>query len=1419
MKKIALLPIFLILIFSLLVSCRTRIKTNGQDEAIFGVGVKTRIIISAEGVDENIGALALEIKSHIDSVTGEFSELRNDESDESSQEIVIGNTTRKITESAKRSMNTAVKAAMQKSEYLDEQILAFTIYSDGRSVAIVYNDDRVFERALLYFIDNYFGGNKLILEDGYSRTETMTLLEYFEEIDEERDAREWSEVEELLGTEVKVALEEFYGMYDERFYLWLADLYDPVTGGFYCTNAARDTQDYLPDIQSTAQVLAFLNNSGMTKNHGGWEYALPSKITDSISEFVKGLQSSQDGYFYHPQWEGLQYTASRLGRDVTWASEILQPLYKLYESKYKAEGYTEQEMAELLEKYMPYWDTPGGLKGSKGKPGLSSVSYEYLTGRLNNMSKKSAVAAVSSVVSTSSWTDQLQSLACWRAYLYGGTVDGKTFAGLDLAGDSYTVGNTLSAQVSQIKQRDAEAKGNGEISGYVELTRKFLDDGVNSHNGLWEDEVKYNSVNGLMKIVSVYNAMQWELLYPSKAMESAIAVARLTEPDLDGKEPIAAVDVYNPWVCISGIFTNVSTYNNTLNRSEFESTWRTYVQKSAVDMIKGTAKKIAKFSKDDGSYGYHWGAPPVNAQGMPVTVSGVVCGDVDGACLSSTGTITRMCDALGLSTVPALFGAKDMEIFSRRLMGHGSIIKDSEEDTEVFVYDFEDGAIGKEYHYAGGTIGTGERVVAGNNLNDPSNKLMLSITDPDSVKGYSTTFQSLGLASNKANCYILEFDIYLEDVKKGSYIEIKLGSSSNAAYMLTLIGKDDGSASIGDHSGSPGGISKSFGKSIPAKEWHTIRVEYYCGEPSEIVIKNYLDGELIYNSDNFFGKRSGIQVEHDPIYDKASFYSTYDSTVKFCIDNITVEKAKKKYVDEAVYNPNRVKDFENGEIPTGVKAPDSSVSADPSGTTNSMLKASGTVTVNTTEHLTPANVYVLESDIYVQSSRDGDVATVYMTSGIASEAVYALTLTSASFDDERVIKLHIATREGVIDEVVGVAPMGETFKLRIEYYRYQYNENYTKVQSIVYINGTESGRSETGYYVYNVARNYNKLIVKITDGATVYLDNLIAETDKIAFRDVNGKTIPDPKNPIFPSGGAGGAAAPDEGYNGHIDFEGTSLGVPTIPGLTTKPNSNEFGNDIEVADDPTGEDNKALLFSTVSSANAGNRAQIIPYEVSADSNCYVFEWDMYIKEGSVPYYQFKLGDCFTLELRGNTTLRILTKSVNPTDGSGRIEALLGGKPHSLTMNEWHNLRIEYYPGTAETVKILVYVDGAMYETTHFYGKGTNVVGTPTNSYDAETPVTIYSAYDSSADVYFDNIIAEKIVKDYPIIDNEDPDDPNEGGGAGENTGDADGSDDNDDNEKEPGSSDDGGSIIIPPGYISPEGAPLPDDFNPNWSTP
>ena len=56
---------------------------------------------------------------------------------------------------------------------------------------------------------------------------------------------------------VREAVRDFYANFfdPEKLIRWWAGLYDPEIGGFYYSNSARDNAGFLPDMESTYQIL------------------------------------------------------------------------------------------------------------------------------------------------------------------------------------------------------------------------------------------------------------------------------------------------------------------------------------------------------------------------------------------------------------------------------------------------------------------------------------------------------------------------------------------------------------------------------------------------------------------------------------------------------------------------------------------------------------------------------------------------------------------------------------------------------------------------------------------------------------------------------------------------------------------------------------------------------------------------------------------------------------------------------------------------------------------------------------------------------------------------------------------------------------------------------------------------------------
>ena len=126
-----------------------------------------------------------------------------------------------------------------------------------------------------------------------------------------------------LGERLSEKIAELYAVYDRRMIKWLAELYDPEIGGFYYSAPARDTEGFLPDIESTYGVLAAFETMGMIKKYGdNFANAVPAWLNARVGEFISGLQDP-DGYFYQPQW-GKDVSLLRRSRDLTSAKYLLE---------------------------------------------------------------------------------------------------------------------------------------------------------------------------------------------------------------------------------------------------------------------------------------------------------------------------------------------------------------------------------------------------------------------------------------------------------------------------------------------------------------------------------------------------------------------------------------------------------------------------------------------------------------------------------------------------------------------------------------------------------------------------------------------------------------------------------------------------------------------------------------------------------------------------------------------------------------------------------------------------------------------------------------------------------------------------------------------------------------------------------------
>lgn len=121
-------------------------------------------------------------------------------------------------------------------------------------------------------------------------------------------------------------LQELYSIFEPEFATWLGSLYDREAGGFYFSPSGRDNEGFLPDVESTYQAVNTLYSIGFIKS----PRELPADMREGIIRFVSSLQSPEDGYIYHPQWDysdpEWRHRDSRLGRDMMWAVSLEREL-------------------------------------------------------------------------------------------------------------------------------------------------------------------------------------------------------------------------------------------------------------------------------------------------------------------------------------------------------------------------------------------------------------------------------------------------------------------------------------------------------------------------------------------------------------------------------------------------------------------------------------------------------------------------------------------------------------------------------------------------------------------------------------------------------------------------------------------------------------------------------------------------------------------------------------------------------------------------------------------------------------------------------------------------------------------------------------------------------------------------------------
>ena len=857
-KKLIVTVTILTLTVASLAACslfkKNNTPNNGPENieaaTLWNVGTSVNVLAdknaSSDVVNELYSALSYAIEGAptllpLDSQVGEC-------------ELLIGNTGREISNRAYEKLDRLDTVEKYDSRWL--------ILCEEKTVAIVYDDDDedvALGYAADYFLENCIKENGVSAEAGIVAKDVFNLKEHFQAIDDVEIEGKWAELEMRAGAEITSAIRGLYEMYSDDMILWMADLYDPAIGGFYYSNSARDTVGYLPDGDSTYQVLALLQGSGAFTDME----QIPENIRAEIVKWIKGLQN-KNGYFYHPQW-GVALTdirTSRRSRDLSRCVAVL----RMFGAK-------------------PTYDTPTGVKGDGILADGSVVPQSSLSAPITS----SAVAAVSKVIATEA------SKVAVPEHLVDKESFEKYLAKYDLNADSYTVGSGLVAQISEIIYRDRVLRE--ELGADYSLCEILLNwfDTQQYANGLWEKEISENSINGLMKIAGCYSNIGSPMPRAEIAAEGAI------EYILTGDVTGGIVGVFNPWSALSRIQNSLRSSDVREDHNAADRI-RERIREEASQAIKQTARKLAEFQKPDGSYSYLKNSSSSSSQGMPIAVVGSYEGDVNAALLGSDDVVSAIYSALGFSDyfVP-FYTYTDMKVFAWRLSELDAVIKDENIVGEVETITFDSDTVDSAPESVNYSVSSDQgsiRVVKDPRQNAEGNVLYFNSGNG----GKEVVNIASSMLASAPTRYVFEADFCIESLS-GYAVQIFLDNS----YMITFRTKS-GKVNVVEASSNseayaivqPLKITPSFG------EWFNLRVEYYVGEHDSVRIMVYYNDTLMAVTDNYYDKAGGkLTAPGTPAvgYSVVTLQTLSSASATLMMDNVKAYSDSVKYT--AITDPTK----------------------------------------------------------------------------------------------------------------------------------------------------------------------------------------------------------------------------------------------------------------------------------------------------------------------------------------------------------------------------------------------------------------------------------------------------------------------------------------------------------------------------------
>ena len=1302
MKGIFKILSFLIISFALLTSCTPEEQDNHVEENVTSQGGwKANDVVYYRGdADLALTGITDELlyKTEV--------KLQPQGGSESDKLFIIGKYDSELSRLAYSKLERVSTNSELESSYV--------ICTDGVSVAIAYENYVTRYAAIDYFLSNFSSLD--LTKQGTLVSKTIGIEEYVNETRNELREKDFLGLSSLSAGAVRV-LKELYSLYDEDAYIWLANLYDPDIGGFYYSNSGRNTQGFLPDLESTAQALMFMADSGMLDNYGGkYGDAVSPEMRKAILAFAKNSQDPDDGYFYHPQW-GKSISSTRLGRDLGWATRIISAFGE-----------------------KPIWDTPNGVGGEQGKPGSEVAMTSSL--------RAGSALPVSRIVLTAA-PAYLKDVELFKEHLEND---------FDWENNSYRAGNAIESELGQIQNAGKE---------YTEALIEFLNSKQKS-NGLWEDSINYDSVNGLMKISVAYTELKAEIPKADVAMNSALTMLKSD----DSASHVCSV--YNPWKAVANILESIKKVSGD---SEVQKLRKSFIDE-AEELIKVTLDKLMVFKKSDGGFSYYVKYSAANSQGSAVALEKTEESDVNATMICVNSIITAMFDVFGIEPVNRYYPV-DYAFLTDTIMHLGTIIKDEIPDAEVITFDEYDPYMGNS---EGGVEKSPddyvENIVGDIEIDNSGYKWFESAVvknpDPDAKKEDdkvlyaksnvcigeektvaekpSSTRFKIGYADLAVlgNCFVYDADMYFvpgygkvsssgkptsDPMLQIFFMTESLPQASLNFSVYTENGTDY--VKIGENYAGLDGKESNIAGGIPMGKWVNIRLEYYkdyetVEENGKVTtlfkpaLKIFVDGKFMGDCDaTITGSDSSGKLNY---YDRkvdqvsVSYYRYLASEVYF--NNVLVERTRKEYVKgenpDAMIDPSLPDEemresygFEDGLLNTsnvankvrvldfGVKkyinASEGqtynpyisySIVQDPKNAANKVLKVEALkdetfdkpsrTEVNLYNSAANGTDYIFESKFYYDSDSigiNGDLTQLFFMNSLEGQ-LYSLRISAQA--TKGVFKLSLIENNIGSDKDTGT---GETicdnlacdgwFTLKIVFHR---TGNADTTGADIYLNGELVKADRT----FKAAALEQNPLVKVvlshqkTNSSTVYLDDISFKKSGEVVEDVESdKPVADFTD------GFNTKYLHSYSYSGNDLLEVTDIDPVKMETLCTK---------FYLYVDPKNDANQVLR---AVNKNGGTTPGYTRVNISGDNTAgdkYTFETKMYIETFSAGY---NLTQIKFVDKNGgaafNTYISIDSSTKNlkiATTGSGISPAagtnLLSGSEIKETSKAWFTLKMELY---------------------------------------------------------------------------------------------------------------------------------------------